>query len=300
MPSAARRLTAGRPRGKLRDVARRNLSAWWVAFAVPLLLPAGGCGTPGPRLESVCGNGQLDPGEACDDGNRLPGDGCDPQCRLEPGADADAGGAEDGLGGGDGDGGGDDVDVPALDGDDICDADVPGEADAWPEGGPLECPDASADADPPTGTLEWVVVEGGHEYDQLGGLAVGPDGSVTTGGAFERTGLFGRGEPGETNATSVGSSDCFLAHHASDGSLRWVRTFGSTSEDRVHSIVTVPAGVLAGGALGGVAVLGTGEPAETTLGRVVDHPPPAMAPYPFLAGVFANPPSVVSVTAVAV
>jgi len=33
----------------------------------------------------ICGDGQLDPGEACDDGNNAPGDGCGPDCALEGG-----------------------------------------------------------------------------------------------------------------------------------------------------------------------------------------------------------------------
>ncbi|MDE0882956.1 MAG: DUF4215 domain-containing protein, partial [Myxococcota bacterium] len=35
-----------------------------------------------PSSEALlCGNGQVDPGEACDDGNRDPNDGCDSECR---------------------------------------------------------------------------------------------------------------------------------------------------------------------------------------------------------------------------
>jgi fibro-slime domain-containing protein len=33
---------------------------------------------------TLCGNGQLDPGEQCDDGNASPGDGCTGACNLEP------------------------------------------------------------------------------------------------------------------------------------------------------------------------------------------------------------------------
>lgn len=35
---------------------------------------------------TVCGDGELDPGEQCDDGNNLNTDGCDENCQLEPGA----------------------------------------------------------------------------------------------------------------------------------------------------------------------------------------------------------------------
>ena len=36
---------------------------------------------PGPH---ICGNGELEPGEACDDGNLEWGDGCDEVCQVEP------------------------------------------------------------------------------------------------------------------------------------------------------------------------------------------------------------------------
>jgi len=35
-------------------------------------------------IEPVCGDGNLDPGEACDDGNNGPGDGCSASCTIEP------------------------------------------------------------------------------------------------------------------------------------------------------------------------------------------------------------------------
>ncbi|UCE71453.1 MAG: hypothetical protein JSU99_09210, partial [Nitrospiraceae bacterium] len=37
-----------------------------------------------PKVEPVCGNGSLDPGEECDDGNTFDGDGCSANCTLEP------------------------------------------------------------------------------------------------------------------------------------------------------------------------------------------------------------------------
>ncbi len=33
--------------------------------------------------DTLCGNGEIDPGEQCDDGNMLNGDGCDDQCNSE-------------------------------------------------------------------------------------------------------------------------------------------------------------------------------------------------------------------------
>src|SRR5262249_45374126 len=36
------------------------------------------------RLNELCGNGILEPGEQCDDGNALAGDCCSPTCTFEP------------------------------------------------------------------------------------------------------------------------------------------------------------------------------------------------------------------------
>ena len=36
--------------------------------------------------EAVCGNGQIEEGEACDDGNTTDGDGCSAVCALEQAA----------------------------------------------------------------------------------------------------------------------------------------------------------------------------------------------------------------------
>ncbi len=41
-------------------------------------------GTTG-RCATVCGDANIDQGEACDDGNQVPGDGCSPSCQIEPG-----------------------------------------------------------------------------------------------------------------------------------------------------------------------------------------------------------------------
>lgn len=49
----------------------------WSSLIVPLLLWAG-CG----QVE-LCGNGEIDPGEACDDGNLEENDGCSAECRVE-------------------------------------------------------------------------------------------------------------------------------------------------------------------------------------------------------------------------
>jgi cysteine-rich repeat protein len=43
-------------------------------------------GDSGTQVTAVCGNNQVEAGEACDDGNTTAGDGCDGSCRPEAGA----------------------------------------------------------------------------------------------------------------------------------------------------------------------------------------------------------------------
>ncbi|MDC0719560.1 DUF4215 domain-containing protein [Nannocystis bainbridge] len=51
------------------------------ACAPGLECQAGLCGPPAPP---VCGDGEVEGGEACDDGNKIPGDGCENDCTPTP------------------------------------------------------------------------------------------------------------------------------------------------------------------------------------------------------------------------
>lgn len=44
---------------------------------------SGGGGSMTTGTDSVCGNWEVESGEACEDGNQFPGDGCSPDCQLE-------------------------------------------------------------------------------------------------------------------------------------------------------------------------------------------------------------------------
>jgi hypothetical protein len=90
----------------------------------------------------------------------------------------------------------------------------------------------------PSGGFLWARQIGGSGQDLPGGIAVDGGDDVFAVGKFSGTADFGG-----TQVTSQGQSDIFLASYSGrDGSLRWVRTFGSSSPDIGSAITTTPAG----------------------------------------------------------
>ena len=72
------------------------------------------------------------------------------------------------------------------------------------------------------GSLAWARRAGSQSIDEGIGLAVDTAGNVFTTGYFKLTATFGPGEPNETILSSS-NQDMFVAKHAPDGSLIWVR-----------------------------------------------------------------------------
>ncbi len=116
------------------------------------------------------------------------------------------------------------------------------------------------------GTFLWARAIAGAGYDCVWAIAILADGTVLAAGSFEQTVTFGAGEANETNLTSAGSYDLFLARYNPDGTLAWVKTVSSTDFDYPKAIaVQADGSVWLTGQHGNGSVLGAGEAGETVL-----------------------------------
>jgi len=119
----------------------------------------------------------------------------------------------------------------------------------------------------PDGSFAWAraVAETGTSF-QLVLDAAATDGGVTLGGTFPDTIVFEVGEPTETELTSHGESDVFVARFHPDGSLAWARSVVSETGESLGGVVSLPdGGALVAGLCTGPETFGPGEPDETTI-----------------------------------
>jgi hypothetical protein len=119
------------------------------------------------------------------------------------------------------------------------------------------------------GTGVWASAGGGSGvFDHGQGQGIGLDGSgnsyVT--GYFNGTFTFGLGESNQTQLTSAGVDDIFVAKLNSNGTLAWVRGVGSTDADKGSAISVDGSGsAFVTGRFSGTVTFGSGEPNETQL-----------------------------------
>jgi len=105
----------------------------------------------------------------------------------------------------------------------------------------------------PDGSWRWDRSFGGASFDQGHDVAVDGDGNVVVTGGFEGVVELGGGA-----RTSTGLDDVFVASYGPDGSWRWDRTFGSTS-DHGHGVAVDGAGnAVVTGRFAGTVDLGGG------------------------------------------
>jgi uncharacterized delta-60 repeat protein len=141
----------------------------------------------------------------------------------------------------------------------------------------LASPCAAAFAE---GELIWVKSAGGTDSEGGTGISAVADGCAIVTGSFGDgdtpvgyTATFGGGEPNVTTLSSAGKVDMFVANYNPDGTLAWAKGVGGTDPDERPSVAGLPDGglVVAGGfgyestPAGYTAVVGAGEPNETTL-----------------------------------
>jgi hypothetical protein len=105
----------------------------------------------------------------------------------------------------------------------------------------------------------WSKRFGGVENDEIGGLALDPDGRSWLSGAFRSTELDFGGRPMASN----GESDGFVAALGLDGQHLWSGAYGDASDQVVHALATDGLGnVLVGGKFAGTIAFG-GDPWTT-------------------------------------
>ena len=112
----------------------------------------------------------------------------------------------------------------------------------------------------PDGTLLWATsAGGGSDTDQGFGIASDARGNSYVTGAFIETATFGAGD-NETELTSAGDIDVFVAKYAPDGTLLWATSAGGSDFDQGHGIATDPRGnTYVTGWFLGTATFGTGD-----------------------------------------
>ncbi|MCP4601613.1 MAG: hypothetical protein GY847_14060 [Proteobacteria bacterium] len=119
----------------------------------------------------------------------------------------------------------------------------------------------------PNGTLAWAKRAGGGRYNDFGkGVAALSDGSSIMTGSYRAIATFGLDETNETELSSSGKQDVFIAKHNPDGTLAWAkRAGGSDNDSGVGMAVLSDGSFLMTGSIDGPAVFGPGETSETEL-----------------------------------
>jgi hypothetical protein len=116
------------------------------------------------------------------------------------------------------------------------------------------------------GYLIWAKKAGGELSDIANAMASFADGSSIVTGRFEGTASFGSGETNETELTSVGSRDIFVARYNADGTLAWTKRAGGLDSDQSWGVTTFADGSsIVTGSFVGTATFGLGEPNMTEL-----------------------------------
>jgi hypothetical protein len=125
---------------------------------------------------------------------------------------------------------------------------------------------AQADFPAPAPKLDWARSAGGPDIDAGSGIATDRRGNSYLTGFFSGTATFGAGEANQTELTSAGFDDVFVAKYAPDGTLLWVRSAGGTGLDGGRGIATDRRGnSYVTGRLEGAATFGAGEANQTEL-----------------------------------
>jgi hypothetical protein len=117
-----------------------------------------------------------------------------------------------------------------------------------------------------SGALDWASAAGGSGDDTAHGLAVLSDGSIVITGCMREDAVFGAGEENETELTSNGRDDSFVARYAPDGKLMSAVAAGGTGDDAGHAVAALQDGsAVMTGYFQKTATFGMDEPDQVVL-----------------------------------
>jgi uncharacterized delta-60 repeat protein len=118
-----------------------------------------------------------------------------------------------------------------------------------------------------SGDLVWVKSAGGESANGYGsGITTLSDNSIVATGMFEGSVTFGQGEPNQTDLTSTGHKDIFIAHYNQDGTLIWAKRAGGVLDDWGSGITTLSDNsTILTGLFDESATFGPGEPNQIIL-----------------------------------
>ncbi|MCC7139401.1 MAG: hypothetical protein IT460_13340 [Planctomycetes bacterium] len=133
-----------------------------------------------------------------------------------------------------------------------------------PTTGPVRVELSPATADLGTGAVG--VHTSGTGFPVVFACATDGLGRAFVTGSFETSATFDAGLPSERTVTAAGFGDVFLARLAADGTAAWARRDGGTSSEAPEGLCAFPDGrTVVVGRFDGTTVLGSGDPAQTTL-----------------------------------
>ncbi|MCK5804369.1 MAG: SUMF1/EgtB/PvdO family nonheme iron enzyme, partial [Lentisphaeria bacterium] len=92
------------------------------------------------------------------------------------------------------------------------------------------------------GTFVWARQAGGPGSDTALGIAALADGGILMTGTFSDTATFGPGDSNETDLTTFGQTDAFLARYDATGALVWARGVGGPGVDVGAAVAALPDG----------------------------------------------------------
>ncbi len=128
----------------------------------------------------------------------------------------------------------------------------------------------------PDGTLRWAKSAGGTNNDWANGIAALSDGSTVVTGTFGfpggGTATFGQGEANQTELSSAGGYDIFVARYNADGTLAWAKRAGGTDCEMGCAVTALSDNsTVVIGFFKGSATFGKLEPNETELSSDGDY-----------------------------